>query len=103
MSQTGVDPQFQTLGSHLSNLDRCNRCGAPRSVHGTDWTCPTRLPRGCTAVPIILGILLALGGLGLRAQAAQTQSLSMLVTAALLVGAGTTLAVAGALMVRRPR
>jgi hypothetical protein len=47
-----IDQQFQTIDRQPSNLDHCNRRGAPRSAHGPDWTCPAR-PARVTAGGVI--------------------------------------------------
>lgn len=45
MSRMPAVPQFQTWIGQPSSLDRCNRCPAPRSAHGPDWSCPAGLQR----------------------------------------------------------
>jgi hypothetical protein len=62
MSATTGDSQFQHRTSHLSNLDRCNRCGLQRGAHGLDWSCPTGPPGGARAGLLIAGALLAVAG-----------------------------------------
>jgi hypothetical protein len=102
MSPTDVDQQFQTFGSGVSNLDRCNRCGAPRSAHGADWTCPPAFSRGASAVPLITGSLLVLAGALLWAAGlTDTKAQATLLSIVILVG--VTLLVAGVILARRPR
>ena len=38
-----ADTQFQVTQHEITNLDRCNLCGAPRSAHDVDWTCSPRV------------------------------------------------------------
>lgn len=66
MSSTEIAP-FQRWVGQTSNLDRCTRCGRPRSVHGADWSCPHGgvSLRGALAV-LIAGCVLSLGGIALR-------------------------------------
>jgi hypothetical protein len=60
-SPTTSPPQFEA-DAGLSNLDRCNLCGAPRSAHGTDWSCPTREVGHTPAILLVLGSLLVIVG-----------------------------------------
>jgi hypothetical protein len=55
-------PQFQTAIRQPSNLDRCNRCGGPRSAHGIDWACPQAVSVSAArrAVLVVAAGLLAL-------------------------------------------
>jgi hypothetical protein len=62
MSATRGDSQFQHRTSHLSNLDRCNRCGLPRGAHGIDWSCPAGPPDGGRTGLLIAGGVLAVAG-----------------------------------------
>jgi hypothetical protein len=62
MSAATGDPQFQHRTTHLSNLDRCNRCGLQRAAHGLDWSCPTGPPGGARTGLLIAGALLAVAG-----------------------------------------
>lgn len=102
ISPTDADQQFQTFGGGVSNLDRCNRCGAPRSAHGADWTCPPALSRGASAAPLITGILLVLAGAALwAAGSTETKAGATLLSIAILVG--VTLLVAGVILARRPK
>jgi hypothetical protein len=60
-SPSVLAPQFQS-DAPVSNLDRCNRCGQPRSAHGADWSCPTARPGHAPKVLLVLGSLMALTG-----------------------------------------
>ena len=62
MSATTGDPQFQHRTTHLSNLDRCNRCGLQRAAHGLDWSCPTGSAGGSRTGLLVVGTLLAVAG-----------------------------------------
>lgn len=104
-SLTDTRQQFQTYRGHLSNLDRCNRCGAPRSVHGPDWDCPTRPARahGGVAASLSLGFLLALTSLiaAMTGGADHTRAQATATATAVLIG--VTLMVAGTIVARRTR
>jgi hypothetical protein len=62
MSAATGDSQFQHRTTHLSNLDRCNRCGLQRAAHGLDWSCPTGPPDGARTGLLIVGAVLAVAG-----------------------------------------
>jgi hypothetical protein len=62
MSARPADAQFQHRTTQLSNLDRCNQCGFPRSAHGLDWNCPAGLPGGPRTFLLTVGALLAVAG-----------------------------------------
>jgi hypothetical protein len=66
MSSTDIAPQFEGWVSQTSNLDRCTRCGRPRSVHGPDWRCPYARPHRAASAVLIAGTLLAVAGIVLR-------------------------------------
>jgi len=70
MSSTDIAPQFERWVGQTSNLDRCTRCGRPRSVHGADWSCPAGRPHRAAAAALIAGSLLASAGVALRLAAA---------------------------------
>jgi hypothetical protein len=53
------DTQFQLKAQYPANLDRCRRCGCPRSLHGDDGRCGLSFSLG-SGIP---GLLTALGGL----------------------------------------
>jgi len=66
MSSTHIAPQFERWVGQTSNLDRCTRCGRPRSVHGPDWSCPSGRPRHAASTALTAGSLLASAGVALR-------------------------------------
>lgn len=84
--------QFQSApGSPgaMSNLDRCNWCGSPRSVHGINWSCPSgSLLRGRHFLAYVIGCgVLVLLGVGVLTATSQTSSsLGTLGAAGLLSG-----------------
>jgi len=69
MSSTDVAPRFQRWIGQASNLDRCTRCGRPRSVHGGDWVCPAGVPPRAAPALLIAGAVLAVSGIIVRATA----------------------------------
>jgi hypothetical protein len=96
MSPMLADPQFQTAILHPSNLDRCNLCGAPRSAHGADWTCPSAVipDRAPLAFFVVAaGVLAVLGGATWALASAASITLSSLAAFACL--AGLTLLIGG--------
>lgn len=101
-SPADVERQFQTSG-RPTNLDRCTRCGAPRSAHGPDWSCPAGAPHNAPAIPLILGGLLTLSGviLWVTVGANLKSGWATLGTIALL--SGLTLLVMGITLRRRLR
>jgi hypothetical protein len=66
MSSTDIAPHFERWVGQTSNLDRCTRCGRPRSVHGPDWSCPSGRPHRTASAALIAGSLLAVAGIALR-------------------------------------
>jgi len=54
-----ADMQFQLKARYPANLDRCRRCGCPRSLHGNDGRCGLSFSLG-RGIP---GLLISLGGL----------------------------------------
>jgi hypothetical protein len=96
-SPADIDRQFRTRDGQLSNLDHCNRCGAPRTAHGPDWTCPTRPARVNAAAWLALAIVLTAGGVTAEIFA-RTQS-----AAAIGILVGVTFLVAAVIMVVRSR
>ena len=100
-SPADIDRQFQTLDGQLSNLDHCNRCGAPRTAHGPDWICPTRPARVNAAVWLALAIVLTAGGVTAQVFARSNQAMQNAAAAGIL--AGVTLLVAAVIMVVRSR
>jgi len=91
MSSTDVAPRFQPWIGQTSNLDRCTRCGRPRSVHGPDWSCPSGRPHRGASVVLIAGSLLAVAGVALRLASAVANHQ----VAAALFLAGVIIAVTG--------
>ena len=41
-----VDAQFQLKAEYPTNLDRCRRCGTPRTLHWADGSCRPSLSLG---------------------------------------------------------
>jgi len=66
MSSTDIAPHFERWVGQTSNLDRCTRCGRPRSVHGPDWSCPSARPHRAASAAVIAGALSAVAGILLR-------------------------------------
>jgi hypothetical protein len=52
--------RFQRWTGQTSNVDKCERCQLPRSVHGPDWTCPAGLPRRVPDLLLAAGVVLVL-------------------------------------------
>ncbi len=103
-SPTAIAPQFQT-GTLVSNLDRCNWCGQPRSSHGADRTCRAARPGRVPKFVLPLGLLLALtGGIlasnttGMHATVGNAERSSLGIICLLV---GITLAVAALIQIRR--
>jgi hypothetical protein len=100
-SPADIDRQFQNLDGQLSNLDDCNQCGAPRTAHSPDWTCPTRPARINAAVWLALAIVLTAGGVTAQVSARSNQAMQTAAAAGILVG--VILLVAAVIMVVRSR
>ena len=100
-SPADIDRQFRTRDGQLSNLDHCNRCGAPRTAHGPDWACPTRPARGYAAVWLALAIVLTAGGVTAQVFARSNQAMQGAAAIGILVG--VTWLVAAVMMVVRLR
>jgi len=98
MSSTDIAPRFERWVDQTSNLDRCTRCGRPRSVHGADWSCPSGRPHRAASAALIAGSLLASAGVALRLASAMA---SHQVAAALFLG-GMILALSGLIMLGPP-
>jgi hypothetical protein len=96
MSATGTPRRYQARVGQPANFNLCQRCGAPPAAHDPDWACPSAPPWQVSAIPLVLGINLALAAIiarlvvGSAADAAQ----AMLLADAFI--AGVVLAVAGA-------
>lgn len=104
MSPMIADSQFQVETRHLSNLDRCNLCGGPRSAHGIDWTCSPGVSasRARSVLLVVAAGLLALAGVGLLTVTSATEmTLGTLGASACL--AGLTLLVCCAAIAGRRR
>ncbi|MGI8448817.1 MAG: hypothetical protein ACR2MP_16895 [Streptosporangiaceae bacterium] len=92
--------QFQLKAQYPANLDRCRRCGCPRSLHGDDGRCGLSFSpgRGIPGLLITLGGLLAVitGAAWLLATSPAINGASMLAFAclAILVCAAAALALA---------
>jgi hypothetical protein len=69
MSETDVAAHFRSWVGQASNLDRCTRCGRPRSVHGEDWSCPAGVPHRAAPALLVVGGVLALSGIIVRVTA----------------------------------
>jgi hypothetical protein len=69
-------PQFQIAIRRLSNLDRCNRCGAARSAHGMDWACPqaVSVSHARLVLLVVVAGLLALVGVAVLALTSTTET-----------------------------
>jgi hypothetical protein len=95
-----ADVQFQLKAQYPANLDRCRRCGAPRTLHGDDGSCGLSFSLGSRVLALLvtLGGLLALLGSAawLLATAPAINAASVLAFACLvvLVLAGAALALA---------
>jgi hypothetical protein len=96
-----IDQQFQTINRQPSNLDHCNRRGAPRSAHGPDWTCPARPARVNAAVWLALGIVLTVGGVIAQVFGRADQAMQNAAAAGILAGVASL--VAAVVMVVRSR
>jgi hypothetical protein len=95
-------PQFNVTAGRLTNLDRCNLCGRPRSAHGADWTCGRPSQVSHLVVAVVVAAALALGGIGLLAATSATAtSLGSLGASCCL--AGLTLLIAAVVLTGRRR
>jgi hypothetical protein len=95
--------QFQIPTNEITNLDRCNLCGAARAAHGIDWTCATGTPPRSThmiAVIAIAGVLAVAGVVILTITSTTSQSLGSL-GAAIMLGGLTVLVCAAEIIYRR--
>jgi hypothetical protein len=94
--------QFQTPTSEITNLDRCNLCGATRAAHGIDWTCSTGTPvrhAHMIAVIAIAGVLAIAGVVILTVTSTTGTSLGSVAAAACL--GGLTVLICAAEIIRR--
>ncbi len=102
MSSTRIARQFQSWVGQPSNIDKCGRCQLPRSVHGPDWTCPSRRRhRAIAPVMLSVGAMLIVAGVVLRliAPSAPQGDAMMMADGVVL---GIVLMVAGFVMLGRP-
>jgi hypothetical protein len=101
MSSIGAAHRFQRWVAQPSNIDKCERCQLPRSVHGPDWTCPPALHSRLATASWIAGSVLLVAGIVLRLVAGSgvQQGHAMLMGDAVL--AGITLIAAGVLLGER--
>ncbi len=97
MSPTEAVPRFERWVGQDSNLDRCTRCGRPRSVHGDDWSCPSLLPHRTGTAALITGGAGAVLGIVLRL----TSAFADRQIAASVFLAGVVLLIAGLSMLGR--
>lgn len=101
-----IGPQFQVSpGSpgQLSNLDRCNWCGMPRSSHGMNWSCPASDSSRGTRFAIFVSMAgaLALIGIGMLAATSRTASSAGSLGAAVLLSGLVLLVCTGTITSRR--
>jgi len=101
-----IGPQFATppgAPGRLSNWDRCNWCGMPRSSHGINWSCPSAHTTRGTHFAIFVGVAgaLAVIGIALLAVTSQTRSTLGSVGAAVLLAGLVTLICTGTIVSRR--
>jgi MYXO-CTERM domain-containing protein len=96
MSPVIADQKFETTAGRISNLDRCNLCGSPRSAHGIDWSCSSDRSDGGKRFILFIGFaaLLALAGIALLTVSSQT-SMTAGTLAATACLTGITLLVCG--------
>jgi hypothetical protein len=59
LSLMPTDAQFQLSAKYPANLDRCRRCGSPRTLHWADGSCRPSFSLGGK----VLGLLVTLSGL----------------------------------------
>lgn len=101
-----IGPQFQSSPGgpgQMSNWDRCNWCGMPRSSHGMNWSCPAgETSRGRRFV-VFVGVagVLALIGIVLLASTSQTRSTVGTLGAAVLLSGLVVLICTGTIVSRR--
>jgi hypothetical protein len=101
-----IGPQFQVMygaSGQVSNWDRCNWCGMPRSSHGIDWSCPAgNTTRGTRFVAFVCAAgVLALIGIGLLVSSSQTSSSLGSLGAAVLLSGLVMLICTGTIISRR--
>lgn len=100
-SPAAVEPKFRSYYYVECNHDQCNTCGAPRSAHGPDWSCPPLPRRSIAKYPLAAGTALTLTGLIwslLTAATPQGTTPPVLPLVAIMIG--STLLVLGLLLRR---
>jgi len=98
-----VTPQFDARHGSVTNLDRCNKCGAPRAVHGADWTCPAPPTYRTGLVMLYAGALLMTAGLVLRFVSAVPLNTAQLTLFFIAFNGGLYLLFAGVITIGRRR
>ena len=101
-----IGPQFATppgAPGRLSNWDRCNWCGMPRSSHGINWSCPSAHTTRGRHFALFVGLAgaLAVIGIGLLMATSQTSSSLGSLGAAVLLTGLVTLICTGTIVSRR--
>ncbi len=102
-SPIALASQFDTPHATVTNLDRCNRCGAPRAVHGADWTCPAPPTRKAARAMLYGGALLMAAGLVLRFTSGTPLETAQLTLFFVAFYGGLYLIFAGAITIGRHR
>ncbi len=102
-SPLAVTPQFDARHGGVTNLDRCNKCGAPRAVHGADWTCPAPPTRRTAIIMLYAGALLMAAGLALRFASSAPLSTAQLTVFFVAFNGGLYLLFAGVITSGRRR
>ena len=100
LSLMPTDAQFQLKSQYPANLDRCRRCGAPRTLHWADGSCRPSFSLGSKVLALLvtLSVLVAVLAVAawLLATAPAVNLASVLAFACLvalvLAGAATALA-----------
>jgi hypothetical protein len=62
LSPMSVDSQFQKTALYPANLDRCQRCGYPRKLHGDDGSCGLTLSLGSRYLALLIAACGVLSG-----------------------------------------
>jgi hypothetical protein len=101
-----IGPQFATppgAPGRLSNWDRCNWCGMPRSSHGINWSCPSASTTRGKHFAVFVGVAGALTviGIGLLMATSQTSSSLGSLGAAVLLSGLVVLICTGTIVSRR--
>jgi hypothetical protein len=102
-SPFAVAPQFDTSHGRMTNLDRCQKCGAPRAVHGADWSCPAPPTHRAALAMLCGGALLMVAGLVLRFIAGAPLATAQLTLFFVAFYGGLYLIFAGAITLGRRR